>query len=140
MRGFSRRVVLVVAGAVLTVATLGGCGGDELTAEEQLCDSLAELEGATAALGELSLDSTRGEVEQTVDDFIGALQAVAGDVGVVVESDVDAVQGSFDGLATQLGSLPPDATIAQTITEVQQALPQLRTALDEILGSVDCSR
>jgi hypothetical protein len=139
MHGFSRRFVLVVLGAVLAASALGGCGGDELTPEQQLCESLSELDGATAALGELSLGSTRSEVEQTVDDFLTAVQDVAGDVGAVVGSDVDAVQQSFDGFATQLGSLPDDATIAETIAEVQQALPQLQTALDQIVGSVDCS-
>jgi hypothetical protein len=139
MHGFSRRVAVVVLGVVLALTMLGGCGGDELTSEERLCDSLSGLDGATAALGELSLDSTQIEVRQTVEDFVGAVQNVAGDVGEVVESDVDAIEKSFDGLAAQLGGLPDDATIAETVAEVQQALPQLRTALDQILGSVDCS-
>jgi uncharacterized protein YdbL (DUF1318 family) len=138
MRRFSRWVVPAVLFGLLAVFTLGGCGGSEPTAQEQLCDSVAGLDDAAAALGALSLDSTRGEVQQTVDGFVGAVQDVAADVGAVVESDVDVVQESFDGLATQLGSLPENATVGETVAVVQRALPQLRTALDGLGSAVDC--
>jgi hypothetical protein len=138
MRRYSRCVVRTVLSGLLAVFILGGCGGSEPTAQEQLCDSMAELDDAAAALGALRVDDTRVEVQEAVDGFVGALQNVAADVGAVVESDVDAVQESFDGLATQLGSLPDNATVGETMAAVQQALPQLRAALDGLVSAVDC--
>ena len=138
MVGLSRRLVLAVLSGLLAVLVLGGCGGSEPTAEEQLCDSMAELDDAAASLAALRVDDTRVEVQQTVDGFVSAVQNVAANVGAVVESDVNTVQESFDGLATQLGSLPENATVGETVAVVQQALPQLRAALAGLVNAVDC--
>lgn len=127
--------------ACLAQAVLAGCGGGStsLSPQQQLCDSVSELRTSANELRGLSLDSTRAEVQQSVDGFLIALENVSDSVGGVLQSNVDTVEKSLDQLSAQLGSLPDSASIGDVVAAVQQSIPALRAAIDEVLAGVDCS-
>jgi phage-related protein len=123
----------------LAQALLVGCGGSSApTAQEQLCDSISDLKSSAADLQRLSLDSNRAEVQQSIDGFLTALGNVSDDVGGVVESNVDTIEKSLNQLSSNIGSLPDNASIAAVVTAVQQSIPALRAAVNEVLSGADC--
>jgi hypothetical protein len=135
-----RGLVLLLAGC-LAQALLVGCGGGSqtLTAQQQLCLSVSDLKASAVALSRLDLDSTRAEVQQSVDGLLIALGNVSDDVGRALESNVDTIERSLDQLSSNIGSLPDNASIGDLVAAVQQSVPALRAALNEVLSGVDCS-
>jgi len=124
----------------LAQVLLAGCGGGSstLTPQEQLCDSVSDLQAAAADLQRLSLSSSRADVQQSIDGFVTALGNVSDDVGGVVTSNVDTIEKSLDQLSSNLGSLPNNASIGDVVAAVQQSIPALRSAVNEVLSGVDC--
>ena len=125
----------------LAQALLVGCGGgssSSLTPQEQLCDSIGDLKASAADLESLSLQSSRGEVQQSIDGFLTALGNVSDDVGGVITSNADTIEKSLNQLSSNLGSLPDNASIGDVVAAVQQSIPALRAAINEVLSGVDC--
>ena len=125
----------------LAQALLVGCGGgssSSLTPQEQLCDSIGDLKASAADLESLSLQSSRGEVQQSIEGFLTALGNVSDDVGGVITSNADTIEKSLNQLSSNLGSLPDNASIGDVVAAVQQSIPALRAAINEVLSGVDC--
>lgn len=126
----------------LTQALLAGCGGESsesLTPQQQLCDSITDLKASAADLERLSLDSSRAEVQQSIDGFLTALGDVSKNVGGVLESNADTVEKSLNQLSSNIGKLPDNASIGQVVAAVQQSIPALRAAVNEVLNGADCN-
>jgi hypothetical protein len=131
-------VTASLVGALLLLCGVSGCGGNAPSTESELCDSVSRLQDATAALGTLSLDSTRTDVRQAVNGLLASVEDVTDDLGGVAQSDVAAVRESFAVLSAQLRSLPDDASLSETVAAVQRAAPALDAALEQVLDGVDC--
>ena len=124
----------------LAQALLAGCGGGgSPTAQEQLCDSITDLKASAADLQRLSLDSSRSDVQQSVDGFLTALGNVGDDVGAVLGSNADTIEKSLNQLSSNIGNLPDNASIGQVVAAVQQSIPALRAAINEVLSGADCN-
>ena len=138
--GRGRRGLAVLFAACLAQALLVGCGGgsSSLTPQEQLCDSVSDLQASAADLQRLSLESSRADVQQSIDGFVTALGNVGDDLGGVVTSNVDTIEKSLNQLSSNLGSLPDNASIGDVVAAVQQSIPALRAAISEVLSGVDC--
>ena len=133
-----RGTAVLLAGLVAQ-ALLTGCGGSsQLTPQEQLCDSISDLQASAADLERLSLDSTRAEVQQSIDGFLTALGNVSSDVGGVLESNADTIEQSLNQLSSNIGNLPDDASIGEVVAAVQQSIPALRAAINEVLSGAGC--
>jgi len=134
-----RGMAVLLAGLVAQ-ALLTGCGGgsSSLTPQEQLCDSISDLQASAADLERLSLDSNRAEVQQSIDGLLTALGNVSNDVGGVLESNVDTIEQSLNQLSSNIGSLPDNASIGEVVAAVQQSIPALRAAINEVLSGADC--
>ena len=142
MRRISGRGVVVLLAACLAQALLVGCGGggsEALTPQQQLCNSISDLKASAAALERLSLDSTRAQVQQSVDGFLTDLGNVADDVGAVLGSNANTIKKSLDQLSSNIGNLPDNASIGEVIAAVQQSIPALRAAVNQVLNGADCS-
>jgi len=137
--------VAVLLAACLAQAVLAGCGNgngnglSSVSPQQRLCDSLGELRASANELRGLSRDSTRAEVQQSVDGLQIALENVSDSVGGVLRSNVDTIERSLDRLSAQIGSLPADAPVGDVVATVQQSIPALRSAVDQVLGGADCS-
>jgi hypothetical protein len=142
MRSNHRRGVGLLFAVSLPVALLTGCSSSsgDPSAETQLCDSVDELRAAGSQFGNLSLNSSSAQVEETVDVFLAALGDVSDNLGAVVESDVGAIQDSIDSVSAELENLPSSASMGEAVASVQQALVALQAALDQGLSGVgvDC--
>lgn len=127
--------------ACLAQAVLAGCGNGatSVSPHQQLCDSLSELRASVNELRGLGRDSTRAEVQQSVDGLQIALENVGDSVGGVLRSNVDTIERSLDRLSAQIGSMPANAPVGDVVATVQQSIPALRTAVDQVVGGVDCS-
>jgi hypothetical protein len=123
----------------LMQALLAGCSGSTPTAEDQLCESITVLKASAADLERLSLTSTRAEVQQSIDGLLTSLGDVGDNVGGVLKSNVDTVEKSLDQLSSNIGSLPDSASIGDVVAAVQQSIPALRAAVNEVLSGADCS-
>jgi hypothetical protein len=135
----SGRGMAVLLAGLVAQALLTACGGSSaLTPQEQLCDSISDLQASAADLERLSLDSPRAEVQQSIDGFLTALGDVGSDVGAALESDVDTVEQSLNQLSSNIGNLPDDASIGELVAVVQQSIPALRAAINEVLSGADC--
>ena len=137
----SCRGMAVLLAGLLTQALLAGCGGgsETLSPQQQLCDSITDLQASAADLERLSLDSTRAEVQQTIDGFLTALGNVSENVGGVLQSNVDTIEKSLNQLSSNIGSLPDNASIGDVVAAVQQSVPALRAAINEVLSGADCN-
>lgn len=140
MRSNHRRGVGVLFAVCLPLSLLFGCSSGEPSAEAQLCDSVDELRTATSELGDLGINSSRAQVEDTVDGFLTALGDVSNNLGAVVESDVGAIQDSIDSVSAELEDLPSSASLGEAVASIQQAVVALQSALDQGLSGVgvDC--
>ncbi|MGH3315748.1 MAG: hypothetical protein ACRDO0_06350 [Nocardioidaceae bacterium] len=140
MRSNHRRGAGLLFAVSLPLALLTGCGGGEPSAEAQLCGSVDELQVASSQFENLNLNSSRAQVEDTVDGFIVALNNVGENLGAVVESDIGAIQNSIDSVSAELENLPSSASLGEAVASIQQALVALQAALDQGLSSVgvDC--
>jgi hypothetical protein len=135
----SGRGMAVLLAGLVAQALLTACGGSStLTPQEQLCDSISDLQASAADLERLSLDSTRAEVQQSIDGFLTALGNVSNDVGGVLESNVDTIEQSLNQLSSNIGNLPDNASIGEVVAAVQQSIPALRAAINEVLSGADC--
>jgi hypothetical protein len=139
MRSNHRRGAGLLFAVCLPFALLAGCSSGEPSAEGQLCDSVDELQAAGLQFGNLTLNSSRAQVEDTVDEFLVALNDVSESLGAVVESDVDAIQNSIDSVSAELENLP-SASAGEAVASIQQAVAALQAALDQGLSGVgvDC--
>lgn len=138
-RTIGRGVAVLLAG-LLAQALLTGCSsGSTPSAQQQLCQSISELKAAVADMRRLSLDSTRAEVQQSVDGLLNALGNVSDNVGGVLQSNVNTIENSLDEVSSQLGSLPDNASIGDVVAAVQQSIPALQAATQQVTSSVDCS-
>ena len=140
MRSNHRRGVGLLFAMALPLALLTGCASGEPSAETQLCDSVDELRAAGTQFGDLSLNSSSAQVEETVDGFLAALGTVSDNLGAVVESDVGALQSSIDSVAAELENLPSSASAGEAVASIQQAVVALQSALEQGLSGVgvDC--
>ncbi len=140
MRSNHRRGVGLLFAIALPLALLTGCASGEPSAETQLCDSVDELRAAGTQFGDLSLNSSSAQVEETVDGFLTALGTVSDNLGAVVETDVGALQSSIDSVSAELENLPSSASAGEAVASIQQAVVALQAALDQGLSGVgvDC--
>jgi hypothetical protein len=140
MRSNHRRGVGLLFAIALPLALLTGCASGEPSAETQLCDSVDDLRAAGTQFGDLSLNSSSAQVEETVDGFLAALGTVSDNLGAVVESDVGALQSSIDSVSAELENLPGSASAGEAVASIQQAVVALQAALEQGLSGVgvDC--
>jgi len=140
MRSKHRRGLGLLFAIALPLALLTGCASGEPSAETQLCDSVDELRAAGTQFGDLSLNSSSAQVEETVDGFLAALGTVSENLGAVVESDAGALQSSIDSVSAELENLPSSASAGEAVASIQQAVVALQAALEQGLSGVgvDC--
>lgn len=140
MRSNHRRGLGLLFAVALPLALLAGCASGEPSGETQLCDSVDELRAAGTQFGDLSLNSSSAQVEETVDGFLAALGTVSDNLGAVVESDVGALQSSIDSVSAELENLPSSASAGEAVASIQQAVVAMQAALDQGLSGVgvDC--
>jgi hypothetical protein len=135
---FRRPHAALLLAAVLSVALLAGCAGSSPSAESQLCRSADSVQDAASQVRSLGPDSTLAEVRQAINNLLVGVRNVAGDAAGVVQSDLSGIQQSFDNFSAQMSRLPDNATAAEMVAALQQALPALRAAMQEVLSGVDC--
>ncbi len=138
--GRGRRGLAVVIVTCLAQVLLVGCGGSSTpTAQEQLCNSITDLKASAADLERLSLDSSRTEVQQSVDGFLTALRKVSDNVGGVLKANANTIEKSLNQLSSNIGNLPDNASIGDVVAAVQQSIPALKAAVNEVLSGADCN-
>jgi hypothetical protein len=140
MRSNHRRGVGPLFTVCLLLAVLTGCSSTEPSAEAQLCESVDELQFASRQFEDLSLDSSREQVEDTVDGFLVALDNVSESLGAVVETDANALQNSIDDISSELQGVSGSASMGEAVASIQRAAVALQSALDQGLSGVgvDC--
>ena len=126
---------------VAVVAVTGmaaGCGDDEPSAEEQVCDARTELRDS---LDQVATDVTSANFGDASDDLTQVREAFDGLTAAVD----DLAQEERDELSPQVDALKSDITAltdAQSLDEVQTGLAtvvsQAGTIYDDIASTLDC--
>lgn len=131
-----RRLAVV---ACIGVLTLGACGSDEESAQDQYCQAGADLKSSLASLVDLDLlasgtDGLNEAIEQVSDD-VDALRDSASDATV---DEVDALQASVDGLKDAISTLGGDLS-SDNATAVRDAIGAVSASAQAVTSTLsDC--
>ena len=124
--------------AVAVVGTAAGCGDDEPSAEDQVCDARSELRDA---LDQVATDVTSANFGDASDDITQVREAFDG-LAAAVD---DLAQEERDALSPQVDALQSDITAltdAQSLDEVQTGLDtvvtEAETIYDDIANTLNC--
>jgi hypothetical protein len=137
----TRKTSLAAAIALgLSLAVACTPAADQPTAEDALCDSLAEFNSSVQAIGDLDPQSDSVEdaqaAAQAAEDAWAEVQAAAADVA---EADDSAVDTAWSDLSQTITDLPSDVPIADNWETVQAGIDDVQGVYEEMRDGLGCA-
>jgi hypothetical protein len=137
----TRRTPLAAAIALgLALAVACTPASDQPTAEDALCDSLAEFNTSVQAIADLDPETDSVEDAQTAaqaaEDAWADVQAAAADVA---EADDSAVEAAWSDLAQTITDLPSDVPLADNWETVQAGIDDVQGVYAEMRDGLGCA-
>lgn len=129
----------LAAVACLGVLTLGACGSDDESAQDQYCQAGADLKSSLASLVDLDLiasgtDGLNDAIEQVSDD-VDALRDSASDA---TADDVEALETSVDALEESISALGGELS-GDNLTAVRDAIGEVSASAQAVISTLsDC--
>ncbi len=135
-----KRAIVALGLAAALGLGLAACGDDddELTAEQQYCTDLTQLETDITALADLDpttvsiedLEDARDAIKDDLDDLAESASAVG-------EEQVSGVNDAVDNLEQSIDDLSGDESLSEAFNELAPDVSAVFTAL-ESLEAVNC--
>jgi hypothetical protein len=128
----------VTLGLALAVACTPA--SDQPTAEDALCDSLAEFNASVQAIADLDPQTDSVEdaqaAAQAADDAWAEVEAAAADVA---EADDAALGAAWSDLSSTISNLPTDQPIADNWETVQASVDDVQGVYAEMRDGLGCA-
>jgi uncharacterized protein YoxC len=134
-----RRIRRLAAVACLGMLTLGACGSDEESAQDQYCQAGDDLKSSLASLVDLDViasgtDGLNDAIEQVTDD-VDALRDSASDAAA---DDVEALEASVDVLRDSVSTLGGELS-RDNLSAVRDAIAEVRASAQAVISTLsDC--
>jgi uncharacterized protein YoxC len=133
------RIRRLAAVACLGILTLGACGSDEESAQDQYCQAGDDLKSSLASLVDLDLiasgaDGLNDAIEQVTDD-VDALRDSASDAAA---DDVEALEASVDALRDSVSTLGGELS-RDNLSAVRDAIAEVSASAQAVISTLsDC--
>jgi hypothetical protein len=130
--------------AAALAAVLTSCADEDSGSTEnatiQLCNDLAELEGALQDVAQIDERSSVDDLEAAQEVVQAAFQDVRSSAQDVAQARVDDLSAAYAGLQDAIAGVEGEETIGEAQSSVQAAGEDMSTAVIELRGSLDCPR
>jgi hypothetical protein len=127
---------IVVAVAVL--GTAAGCGDDDTSAEEQVCDARSDVREALDDVADHLASANLGEASEAIseaDDAYDELVAAVDDLG---EEQRESLAPDVDALESEIAALQDTQDFEQLREGLDEVLLQAQVIYDDIADTVSC--
>ena len=137
-----KKWTLISIGLIITIFALAAVACEEETSPEeakaQLCQDLAELDSALAALENIGPDSTVADLEAASDSVEDALAKVSDSAEKAGEVRVSDLEGAYDDLDQAVADIPDDATVSEGLAAIEGELAAVDAAWAQLFATLDC--
>lgn len=136
-----KRLLGIVALAVVATTTLVACGGNKESpaeAKQNLCASLDDFAASVVALQGVGLSSSQDQIKSTLDDIDQAWQQVVADAKDVKSVNTDNIKSTYDDLKQAVQNRPTDQPTTEVIAGLEPKLTAFAQAWKQFAGSLDC--
>ena len=134
----TRWLALLLAGLALGASACGGGGESVADAEQNLCGSLSDLATAITGLADLSIDSTKEEIQGALGDVQDAVDEVKSDAADVTDADTAALTSAQENLQSVVDDRPDASSYVEAFPKVRPALDEVRTTFQDIQNGLQC--
>jgi len=131
--------MVVVAVLLAGCANLPGQGIVKDAVQVAICESLDSLGVAMAQIDEISADSTTADVKALIGALDAPVQAARSAAEKLNRPELDALFSSYDDLTGKINDLQEGAKLDQAAEEVQNAVGDMQSAVDNASDSMKCS-
>jgi len=128
MRTMRKRTLLGLV--ILMLPLLAGCGTTVDSAKADFCDNLGAFSESLAGLRDISISSTKDDLQAALKDAEDAWVDVKDSAGKLEDVQLDAAENAFDDLKDAIQDIPDDATLAEALAGVKDSAV---TMLSEIV-------
>lgn len=130
--------MLILSLVVLMLLPLASCGNSVDRAKENFCSDLAAFSQSLAGLREIGPGSTKGDLQDAAKDTQKAWGNLKDSAGKLEDVQIDGVEDAFGDLQNSIQDIPDDATLAEKLAEVKDAVVATLGEIEQITTTV-CS-
>jgi hypothetical protein len=106
---------------ILLLPLLAGCGTTVDSTKADFCDDLGAFSESLAGLRDISISSTKDDLQAALKDAEDAWVDVKDSAGKLEDVQLDAVENAFDDLKDAIQDIPDDASLAEALAGVNGA-------------------
>ena len=136
-----KRLLGIVALALVAATALAACGGDKESpaeAKQNLCASLDDFAASVVALQGVGLSSSQDQIQSALDNIDQAWQQVVADAKDVKTVNTDNIKSTYDDLKQAVQDRPTDQPMTAVIAGLEPKLTAFAQAWKEFAGSLSC--
>jgi gamma-glutamyl:cysteine ligase YbdK (ATP-grasp superfamily) len=136
-----KRLLGIVALALVAATALAACGGDKESpaeAKQNLCASLDDFAASVVALQGVGLSSSQDQLTSALDDIDQAWQQVVADAKDVKNVNTDNIKSTYDDLKQAVQNRPTDQPMTEVISGLGPKVTAFAQAWKQFAGSLDC--
>jgi ABC-type glycerol-3-phosphate transport system substrate-binding protein len=136
-----KRLLGIVALALVASTALAACGGDKESpaeAKQNLCASLDDFAASVVALQGVGLSSSQDQIQSALDNIDQAWQQVVADAKDVKTVNTDNIKSTYDDLKQAVQDRPTDQPMTAVIAGLEPKLTAFAQAWKEFAGSLSC--
>lgn len=140
LHGMHRRWFLV---SLLLAAVLAGCSQNLPgmgAVQQRACEPLTNLDATIDQFAGISADVTVGDVRQIKAEVDGVVSLLRTANQALNATAVEELLTSYDGFAATIEGLPDDQPIGDSLAEIQTAVQQVQTTLDQAIAGLNCGQ
>ena len=136
-----KRLLGIVALALVAATVLAACGGNKESpaeAKQNLCASLDDFAASVVALQGIGLSSSQDQLTSALDDIDQAWQQVVADAKDVKSVNTDNIKSTYDDLKQAVQNRPTDQPTTEVIAGLEPKLTAFAQAWKQFASSLDC--
>jgi gamma-glutamyl:cysteine ligase YbdK (ATP-grasp superfamily) len=136
-----KRLLAIVALALVATTALAACGGDKESpaeAKQNLCASLDDFAASVVALQGVGLSSSQDQLKSALDNIDQAWEQVVADAKDVKSVNTDNIKSTYDDLKQAVQDRPTDQPMTEVIAGLEPKLTAFAQAWKQFAGSLDC--
>jgi gamma-glutamyl:cysteine ligase YbdK (ATP-grasp superfamily) len=136
-----KRLLAIVALALVATTALAACGGDKESpaeAKQNLCASLDDFAASVVALQGVGLSSSQDQLKSALDNIDQAWGQVVADAKDVKNVNTDNIKSTYDDLKQAVQDRPTDQPMTEVIAGLEPKLTAFAQAWKQFAGSLDC--